>query len=261
MNSVPKEHYQKYAIVVSCYNEEGVFPFHHFLTFARMNPGVLLCFIDDGSTDKTFKLLRRIKIESSENVIIIHKKVKEGKANALRDGMLHVYEHYPVVFLGCLDSCLDFSPEGWLQMVHKKAAERDTEVIIGKRKDLSSISSKEKRLFMYKVGSKFIYRAFGVQMAELFRMSLVFHRNIIPSIFGKRFLSSAWYEIEMILRLQQKLGGEFMNVGKTEIPTSHNSGNMRCQSGFSAPIKASFQFLKLYYNYRMAPNLTLLWAC
>lgn len=61
---------KKYAIIIPCYNEENRFPYQQFLSFSQNNPEVLLCFVNDGSKDKTLSVLNGIQVECPENICV-----------------------------------------------------------------------------------------------------------------------------------------------------------------------------------------------
>ncbi len=49
------------CIVIPCYNEEKGFLLEEYSSFIEKHHNVLLCFVNDGSTDNTLKILARFK--------------------------------------------------------------------------------------------------------------------------------------------------------------------------------------------------------
>ena len=124
---------QEYAIIVPCYNEEQRFPYAAFLSFAKNHPEALLCFVNDGSRDKTLSVLRGIESECPENIIVYSLSQNSGKAEAVRQGMLYVHSNYAVQLLGFLDADLATKPEEWLQMARYKKEYPQYGAIVGSR--------------------------------------------------------------------------------------------------------------------------------
>ncbi|KAA3624398.1 MAG: glycosyltransferase, partial [Bacteroidetes bacterium] len=110
----------KYAIVVPCYNEEKRLPFQQFLSFAREHSEVILCFVNDGSRDNTLEVLRNLQKQCPENICVYNLPQNGGKSEAVRQGMLFVYNNYSVTMLGFLDADLATLPEEWLEMAKYK---------------------------------------------------------------------------------------------------------------------------------------------
>ncbi len=48
---------QKTGIVIPCYNEENRLPQDAFIVFLKENPNYFICFVNDGSKDKTLSVL------------------------------------------------------------------------------------------------------------------------------------------------------------------------------------------------------------
>ncbi|MBC7722469.1 MAG: glycosyltransferase, partial [Pedobacter sp.] len=124
---------KNYAIIVPCYNEEKRFPFSEFLLFAKTHQDVLLCFVNDGSTDETLSVLNGIQAECPETISVYSLKQNGGKAEAVRQGMLHMYENFNVESLGFLDADLATKPDEWLKMAKYKEQYSQYGAIIGSR--------------------------------------------------------------------------------------------------------------------------------
>ncbi len=110
----------EYAIVISCCNEEKRLPDTDFISFAIRHPEVLLCFVDDGSKDKTHALLIGMQGKSPANIKVYPLEKRKGKAEAIKQGMDYVSQNFNVKLLGFLDSDLSIRPEAWLQMAATK---------------------------------------------------------------------------------------------------------------------------------------------
>ncbi len=94
------------GVVIPCYNEEKRLSSTEFRDFAHKNLGYHLCFVNDGSTDNTLKVLHEIKDTSKLNISIFNCKVNGGKAEAVRQGMLHLSQDLQFDYLGYLDADL-----------------------------------------------------------------------------------------------------------------------------------------------------------
>ena len=110
------------VVVVPCYNEASRLRESDFTSFLSTNSAALrLIFVDDGSSDGTLSVLRRICActhASSARAEILALDANEGKAEAVRRGMLHALHTSPecsaVGFWDCdLATPLDAISELW----------------------------------------------------------------------------------------------------------------------------------------------------
>lgn len=76
------------TIVIPCYNEAHRLPEQEYRKFIFNNPGMDIIFVNDGSTDKTFAVLDRLRSEFPSQILIVHLDKNAGKAEAVRRGML-----------------------------------------------------------------------------------------------------------------------------------------------------------------------------
>ena len=96
------------ALVVPCYNEEHRLNQGNWKMVAEL-PGVILIFVNDGSTDDTEKVLREICDESGARYVHLPSNV--GKSEAVRVGMLSAFEggDHELAAVGFIDSDGAFS--------------------------------------------------------------------------------------------------------------------------------------------------------
>lgn len=75
------------AIVVPCFNEEARLPDEAFARFGAEHPEVDFVMVDDGSTDGTVDLLRKLEGRLPGRVQVVALAGNRGKAEAVRQGM------------------------------------------------------------------------------------------------------------------------------------------------------------------------------
>ena len=75
-------------IVVPCYNEASRLDGERFLEFLATEPGVRFLFVNDGSTDQTLEVLRKLRASNPSHIDILDLPRNSGKAEAVRLGML-----------------------------------------------------------------------------------------------------------------------------------------------------------------------------
>lgn len=243
----------RYAIIVPCFNEETRFPFGGFLDFARLHPEVLLCFVNDGSNDKTLSVLRGIQAECAENICVYAMKKNGGKSEAVRQGMLYVHRRFKVELLGFLDADLATKPEEWLQMAHYRDQYPQFGAIIGSR--IQRLGANINRDDSRSLFSGIVKLAIRIILNATFQDTQcgakLFHRSLVPFLFKKTFMTPWLFDVEIFLRLQKKFGRSSLQKGVLEYPLMHwtEVGDSRLK--LSHTVKIPVQLMKLYVAYRL----------
>ena len=249
-NTQMKDH----AIIIPCYNEEQRLPFDKFLSFAQKNPEVLLCFVNDGSKDKTLGVLRGLQSECPENICVYNMEKNGGKSEAVRQGMLYVYQNYAVELLGYLDADLATLPEEWLLMAKYKMNYPQFGAIVGSRIQRlgANINRDDNRSFLSAIIKKAIKVILKTPFQDTQCGAKIFNRSLVPFLFNKSFMTPWLFDVEIFLRLQKKFGKTTLQKGVLEYPLMHwtEVGDSRLK--FKDTIKIPLQLLKLYKQYHIA---------
>ncbi len=244
----------KYAIVVPCYNEEKRFPFAYFLSFAQRNPEVLLCFVNDGSKDKTLAVLRGLQSECPGNVHVHSMEKNGGKSEAVRQGMLYVHENFNTGLIGFLDADLATKPEEWLAMAKYKEQYPQFGAIVGSRIQRlgANINRDDNRSLLSSIVKKFIRIILKTPFQDTQCGAKIFHQSLVPFLFSESFNTPWLFDVEIFLRLQKKFGKTTLQKGVLEYPLMHwtEVGDSRLKWKHS--IRIPFQLSQLYYQYRIA---------
>ena len=82
------------CIIIPCYNEGGRLAVQKYHDFVNKHPDILLCFVNDGSIDNTRDILERIKNNHPDKIDILSYTHNQGKAEAVRTGMLYCNNKY-----------------------------------------------------------------------------------------------------------------------------------------------------------------------
>ena len=99
------------AIVVPCYNEADRLPFSQFENFLSLQSKVSVFFVNDGSKDKTEKVLTELKNQFPNQIEVFSITQNGGKANAVFRGCPTGSEHKKFRKVAYLDADLATSLE------------------------------------------------------------------------------------------------------------------------------------------------------
>ncbi len=196
------------CLVVPCFNEELRFKLTYWQNVLSI-PGIYLVFVDDGSKDKTSKILGQLSIHKNCEVITLDKNF--GKANAIRLGMKRILEsskgnEYDA--LGFLDADGPFNPSEiarFFTLLNSEALSPYAS-IWSSRVQLSgrNIRRNNNRHYIGRIVSSVIsfnriYIAYDTQSGfKIFRNSLN-----LDSALDKPFITRWFFDIEFFARLSK----------------------------------------------------------
>jgi glycosyltransferase involved in cell wall biosynthesis len=242
------------AFVIPCYNEEKRLPYHPFLEFATHNKNVLLCFVNDGSKDNTLDVINQLANTAAENVIVYDMPKNGGKAEAVRNGILHVHQNYSVKQIGFLDADLATCPNEFLQMAKYKENLSQFGAIVGSRivRLGANIQRDDNRSFFSKIVKRAIRFILKTPFQDTQCGAKMFDRNLVPFLFDKPFLSPWLFDVEIFLRLQQKFGKTTLQNGVLEYPLMNWTEVGDSKLTLKHTLKIPLQLSHLFYHYKLA---------
>ena len=206
------------CIVIPCYNEEKRLDTKRFIKFLNLQKNVLLCFVNDGSSDGTFEVLQKIKLDFTNNVKAISTKNNVGKAEAVRTGIIYCnsnFKHEKIAYLDAdlattLEECYEISG-----LVKDK-----TVFAFGSRikKIDTNIQRKGYRFLIGRIIATFISRQLNLGVYDTQCGCKVFNTELSKSIFIEKFISKWLFDVELFHRIIKIYGEEKMCEISKEIP-------------------------------------------
>jgi dolichyl-phosphate beta-glucosyltransferase len=192
-------------LVVPCYNEALRLDTGRIREFLERTPDIELLFVDDGSNDGTAMMLEDIAREYTDRVSIHNLSANQGKAEAVRQGMLHAMEQMPAPkYVGYIDADFATAPEEILPFHELLEHREDLQGVIGVRLSLTGHRIKRElhRSILSKIFSVLASIVIGVRMrdpkcgAKLFRAGAA-----LQSALHRPFLSKWIFDVEILSRL------------------------------------------------------------
>jgi dolichyl-phosphate beta-glucosyltransferase len=138
------------TIVVPCFNEAARLPIDQFRQFVADHPDVRFVFVDDGSSDGTAALLGELAQGDGAHFELVQKAHNRGKAEAVREGVLHVLAASdPPAFVGYWDADLATPLEEIPRFVAVLTAHPERRACFGSRVQLLGRTIERKALRHY----------------------------------------------------------------------------------------------------------------
>ncbi len=197
------------CIVIPCYNEAKRLQWQVFRDYLAAHSGIRFLFVDDGSSDNTIEVLKELCTGYEDRAEFLALKPNGGKAEAVRQGMMHAVRHYELDAAGYWDADLATpltAIAGFHDVLSKHAHK---EMVFGSRVKLLGRAVKRSAVRHY-LGRVFATAAsitlrlpiYDTQCgAKLFRVN-----DHLKKVFGERFLSKWVFDVEVVARYSKLYG-------------------------------------------------------
>ena len=191
----------KKCIIIPCYNEEKRINADRFIAFAKVNPEIQICFVNDGSTDQTLRVLEESFRLPQFEVINLAK--NRGKAEAVRQGVL---ANLDAGVLGYFDADLSTPLEEFVRLAAELKG--DVQFVFGSRilTVSANIVRSSYRHYFGRIIATFISNILKLPIYDTQCGAKVFSSEIARTTFSEPFSSPWLFDVEIFARLIQKFG-------------------------------------------------------
>jgi len=195
-----------FTFVVPCFNEQQRINPREWLKFFDSIKANLV-FVNDGSTDKTQKILEEISRVRSRNIKVVELSKNSGKAEAVRKGLQEALNLFgDTRWIGYLDADAPYMSNDVIRML-KLSQELDVDIVMGSRVRLlgRSINRTPYRHFMGRLVASYLGKGksdfpYDSQCGlKMFRVS-----NHLREVIISPFESRWFVDIELIIRLKER---------------------------------------------------------
>ena len=239
------------AIVIPCYNEANRLNKQAFIDFVNDNPSVAFLFVNDGSKDNTLEILSQLT-NNHENLLLLNLEKNGGKAEAVREGILHANKILSPKYIGFWDADLA-TPLSDLQKMLKQIEEQELYMITGCR--LKRMGGDVERRF-----SRFIFgRIFATCAANVLKLPIydtqcgakVFECEIAKEVFATPFVSKWIFDIELFARIIIKFGYSAALSKIIEFPLSAWKDVRGSKLSMRDIFRQPFDLIKIRNHYKL----------
>jgi glycosyltransferase involved in cell wall biosynthesis len=208
------------CLVVPCFNEARRLDGDAFIRFLHEQPQCAICFVDDGSSDGTPGVLDATRARLTERVLVLALPKNVGKAEAVRQGVLHVASARRFALLGYWDADLSTPLAELAAMLAVFDLQPDYLLAMGSRfRRLGSTVSRS--LFRHALGRVFATAASAVLELPVYDSQCgakVFRAQIVDVLFAEPFSTPWLFDVELLARLRNHLGPENVLHAVVEVP-------------------------------------------
>jgi CheY-like chemotaxis protein len=195
------------GVVIPCYNEEERLLSTEFLDFVDKHSGYHLCFVNDGSKDKTLEVLNKLRLGRESYITVYDCEKNGGKAEAVRLGMLHMAEKEDLDYIGFLDADLSTDLADFDDLV-STIENSDYKIVSGSRiSRMGADITKESARKIISLTINFIIRKIlKMEFKDTQCGAKIFHKDIIKTSFGSKFLTKWLFDVEIFIRVRKHYG-------------------------------------------------------
>ncbi|MBT8270681.1 MAG: response regulator [Bacteroidia bacterium] len=195
------------GVVIPCYNEEDRLMSEEFTNFIDRNSGYHLCFVNDGSKDKTLDILQALQKGKEDFITVYDCEKNGGKAEAVRLGMLHMAQKEDLDYIGFLDADLSTDLSDFDDLV-KTIENSEFKIVSGSRiSRMGADITKESARKVISLTINFIIRKIlKMDFKDTQCGAKIFSKDVIEIAFNKSFVTQWIFDVEIFKRMTQHYG-------------------------------------------------------
>lgn len=243
---------QKICIIIPCYNEEKRLPVRKYEDFYKSN-SVCLCFVNDGSTDNTLEVLKKLQTRKEDRFFIINFEKNSGKAEAIRLAGLQLLKKKQFDKIGFFDADLS-TPLSEIFLLDKYL-NSDPEFVLAFGSRILRLGSTIKRnSYRHYTGRIFSTLASLILKLPVYDTQCgakIINADLIKVIFEEKFLSRWWFDIEIFARLIKFYGLKEVKNKLIEVPLNTWVEMGDSKISFFSLIKIPIDLLRIKMKYKI----------
>ena len=208
----------KICIVIPCYNEEKGLDKKAYFNFIDNHSNVLICFVNDGSTDDTASILSSFKDSYSKNVVVINCEKNVGKAEAIRTAIIECNSKYNFKYIAYLDADLATSLEECVSLT--SYFNDSIQFVFGSRimKVGSTIKRSQSRFLIGRIIATAISNILDLKVYDTQCGCKLFTKELSKVAFKDAFISKWLFDVEIFNRLMVHFGVDLATSHMLEVP-------------------------------------------
>ena len=195
------------GVVIPCYNEEERLSSEDFKAFAHKNLGYHLCFVNDGSTDNTLHVLEELKRANPSHISVYDCEKNGGKAEAVRQGVLHLANDPQLDYIGFLDADLSTDFRDFHDLV-ETLENSNFKIVSGSRMARmgANITKESARKIISMTINLIIRNILKMPFNDTQCGAKIMRKDIIPLLFTKPFITKWIFDVEIFIRMRKHYG-------------------------------------------------------
>lgn len=237
-------------IIIPCFNEEKRLPILEFDEFLLQDKSVKFLFVNDGSTDNTLEVLKKLKNRHSDQINIQQINKNVGKANAIRKGILELKSKGEYKYIGYMDADLA-APLNQIKKLRDELDKLESiTFVFGSRiaKLGSNIKRNPYRHYFGRIIATFISMELNLIIYDTQCGMKLFRKEISKILFKNKFKSKWLFDVELFHRLKQVNSNISVIAKEISLDAWIEKGNSKIT--FVDILKIPIELYRIHKNYK-----------
>ncbi|MCR4965245.1 MAG: glycosyltransferase [Bacteroidales bacterium] len=188
------------TIIIPCYNESGRLKRQVFLDYVQKNPEIHFLFVNDGSKDDTLSVLQQMALQQG-NIGYLNLETNVGKAEAVRQGMLHAAQENTAEYIGFWDA--DLATPLWeiphfTELISKKGFDIVTGLRLARLG--AHIKRKNVRHYLGRCFATTVSMVLHVPVYDTQCGAKLFKSDKVTLLFEQPFITKWLFDVELLAR-------------------------------------------------------------
>jgi len=240
------------GIVVPCYNELNRIQLSEFSQFLNLSDSIFFCFVNDGSTDGTQKILIDFVNRNPERSQLVNLSKNQGKAEAVIQGINTLLKSSKFQLVGYWDADLAAPLTEIRGFIQKFKSNNELKAVCGSRilRLGSSIRRSVFRHYFGRIFATIVSNILNIPVYDTQCGAKIFLAEFAEFIFSEKFLSRWFFDVELFARSIEHVGREITVSGVLELPLSqwHDQGQSKVT--WVNVLQTPLELLRIYIYYR-----------
>jgi len=243
------------CLVIPCFNERNRLPQGPILDAVQRRAGLSICFVDDGSTDGTIDVLEALHAKAPAQIDIIRLERNSGKAEAVRQGILHITRSTEVAIVGYWDADLATPLDDLDDLMSAMARSPDCLLAMGSRVRRlgSSIDRYWWRHVTGRLFATFASRILRLHVYDSQCGSKIFQRDAAAILFRDPFLTQWLFDVEILARLRSRVGLTGVLQSVVEVPLKRWVDVGKSKLRLTHLLRVPIDLLTIHIHYNARP--------
>ncbi len=241
----------KLCLIIPAYNEARRLPWDTFRQFALKHPEIYFLFVDDGSSDGTSAAIQQ-NFGAISNIALLTCTKNEGKASAVRQGMMYAVDRIPARHYGYTDADLSTPLEEMARLNILLENDPTRKIIFGSRilTAGSAIVRKSHRHYIGRIVATCISWQLGLAIYDTQCGAKIFQREVVPSLFKEAFITPWLFDVELFNRLIQQYDKKTALAAILEIPLQTWVDVAGSKIGWKEAFTTPIDLIRIAWHYR-----------
>jgi len=240
------------CIIIPFYNEASRFPGDEFLEFLQSDPETSFCLVNDGSTDKTGRMLESLREKYPERILVITLPANKGKAGAVQAGMNSALQHFTCAYFGFFDADIATRLDESFRLRSSLQEKPSLQFAFGSRVAILGVRI-ERKLYRHLIGrviATFISGILHLMVYDTQCGAKLFTRQLASRVFEKPFITRWFFDVEILARIIGIYGRDRIEEVVVEVPVRSWTDKGGSKISWTYGFRIFYDLIKIRNHYK-----------